>query len=263
MGDPQARVHICPVGFEVERVVAPVIEGRADRVYLVTRAGPEDAAASFLAEVERRLGAGGWPLDVRVVRADIWDVLDALNVYREIFRQEKRMDRRAAGVLPIRVNVSTGTKILAIAGTLACMLWKGDPYYVQVSRTWYTGLKPRVQEVNDVVTRVDPVSVYELRSPTHEMVQVMEALARRGGSLRKKELIQTLGLDRPAPDGGRAPSPQAQHSRLRSRLVPLEKRWGFVQTSELGGLRGRVTLTRQGELALALFASGGQPGAQS
>ena len=160
-------------------------------------------------------------------------------------------------MVPLTDACSEGTKIMAIAGTLACMLWKGDPYYVQVSRTWYTGLQPQVQEVNDVVTRVEPVSVYELRSPTREMVQVMEALAQKGGSLRKKELIQILGLDRTSPDGGKPPSPQAQHSRLRSRLVPLEKRWGFVQTSELGGLRGRVSLTRQGELALALFSSGG------
>ncbi len=257
LGDPQARIHVAPVGFEVERVVAPILEGRADRVYLVTRAGGRDAAAPFVAEIQRRLSRSGLPVDIRIVRTDIWDVLDALQVYRGIFRQELRIDRHATGVIPIRVNVSTGTKIMAIAGTLACMLWKGDPYYVQVSRTWYTGLQPQVQEVNDVVTRVEPVSVYELRSPTREMVQVMEALAQKGGSLRKKELIQILGLDRTSPDGGKPPSPQAQHSRLRSRLVPLEKRWGFVQTSELGGLRGRVSLTRQGELALALFSSGG------
>jgi hypothetical protein len=256
LGDPQARIHVAPVGFEVERIVQPVVEGRADRVYLITRSGGRDAAAPFLEEVLRRLHSCGWPLDIRVVRTDIWDVLEALHVYRSIFRQELRLDRHAEGVIPLRVNVSTGTKILAIAGTLACMLWKGDPYYVQVSRTWYTGLQPRVQEVNDVVTRIEPVSVYELRAPSTEMVQVMEALQARGGSIRKKELIQVLGLDRPGPEGGKPPSPQAQHSRLRSRLTPLEKRWGFIQTSELGGMRGRVRLTKQGELALALFSSG-------
>jgi hypothetical protein len=143
------------------------------------------------------------------------------------------------------------------------MLWKGEPYYVQVSRAWYSGLTPKVQPVNDVVSRVDPVSVYELRAPGRELVEVLEALARRGGALRKRDLIRELGLDRPTTDGdgaARELSPQAQHSRLRSRLDPLETKWGFV-TSDLGGARGRVRLTPQGRLALAIF--GRDPAAAS
>jgi hypothetical protein len=240
----------------VERVVEPVLSDRADRVYLVTRDG-EDAAAPFLAEVQRRLRAARWPVEVRLVPTPIWDVFGALAVYRGIFAAEQRADRNAAGVVPIRVNVSTGTKITAIAGTLACMLWRGEPYYVQVSRAWYSGLTPKVRPVNDVVRSVDPVSVYELRAPTTELVEVLEALDRAGGTLRKRDLIRALGLDRPA-DGGRAPSAQAQHSRLRLRLGPLETKWGFVSGDSTGG-RGRVRLTPQGRLALTLFGASTGP----
>ena len=224
-------------------------------MYLLTRA-ERDAAASFVAEIERRLARAPWPIDVRVVRTDLWDVFRALASFRSIFAVERRADRAAVDVLPIRVNVSTGTKITAIAGTLACMLWKGEPYYVQVSRAWYTGRTPRVAAVHDVVDRVDPVNVYELRSPSRELVEVLEALARRGGALRKHELIRELRLDRPGPDGGAAASPQAQHGRLRRRLEPLEHRWGFVR-SEPSGPRGRVRLTEQGRLALGLFSDAG------
>ena len=255
LGAPHARIHIAPVGFEVERVLEPLERERADRVYLLTRA-ERDAAASFVAEIERRLARAPWPIDVRVVRTDLWDVFRALASFRSIFAVERRADRAALGVLPIRVNVSTGTKITAIAGTLACMLWKGEPYYVQVSRAWYTGRTPRVAAVHDVVDRVDPVNVYELRSPSRELVEVLEALARRGGALRKHELIRELRLDRPGPDGGAAASPQAQHGRLRRRLEPLEHRWGFVR-SEPSGPRGRVRLTEQGRLALGLFSDAG------
>ena len=253
-GDPHARIHIAPVGFEVERVTEPVLAERADRVYLITRAG-EDAARPFVDAVLRRLASAPRPIDVEVRRADVWDVFGALAEMRRIFADEARLDRRASDVVPIRVNVSTGTKITAIAGTLACMLWKGEPYYAQVSRSWYTGITPRVRAVNDVVSRIDPVSVYELRAPTPELVEVLEALDRRGGSLRKRELIRELGLDTGGADGGpgRPLSPQAQHSRLRGRLEPLEKKWGFV-AAESGHLRGRVHLTPQCRLALALFA---------
>jgi hypothetical protein len=250
-GDPHARVHVVPVGFEVERAVeAPLVE-RADRVYLMTRGG-QDAAEPFVAEVRRRLAAAAWPVDIRVVGTDPWSVFETLASYRAIFETERRIERAAAGVLPLRVNVSTGTKITAIAGTLACMLWNGEAYYAQVSRSWYSGRIPRVRAVNDVVERIEPVHVYELRSPAPELVEVLEALRRRGGALRKRELIRELGLDRAGPQGAPAASPQAQHGRLRRRLEPLEDRWGFV-ASESTGPRSRVRLTEQGRVALALF----------
>jgi Family of unknown function (DUF6293) len=247
-----------PVGFEVERITEPLTAERADRVYLVTR-NERDAAAPFVDEVVRRLSRASWPIDVRIVRTDLWSVFDALAAYREIFRSERRTERGAPGTLPVRVNVSTGTKITAIAGTLACMLWNGEPYYVQVSRSWYTDRTPRVRSVNDVVERVEPVNVYELRSPSPELVEVLEALDRRGGSLRKRELLRELGLDGPSVGGARAASPQAQHGRLARRLEPLEQRWGFVRT-EARGPRARVRITEQGRVALALF---GEPARSS
>ena len=251
LGDPHARIHIAPVGFEVERVTEPLRRERADRVYLLTR-DEHDAAEPFVAEIARRLRRADWPIEVRVVRTDLWNVFRALASLRAIFDAERRTDRGAADVLPIRVNVSTGTKITAIAGTLACMLWKGEPYYVQVSRAWYSGRTPRVASVHDAVDRVEPVNVYELRAPSVELVEVLQALADGGGTLRKRELIRALGLDRPPPSGGPAASPQAQHGRLRRRLEPLEHRWGFVRT-ETTGPRARVRITEQGRLALALF----------
>lgn len=249
-GDARARVHIAAVGFEVERVTEPIESDRADRAYLVTR-DERDDAAPFVAEVERRLHALDWPIEVVIVRTDLWDVFGALSLYRQIFESEQRLDRRADAVVPLRVNVSSGTKITAIAGTLACMLWRGEPYYVRVSQAWYSDRAPKVRAVNDVVREVAPVGVYELRQPAAELVEVLEALDRRGGSLRKHELIRELGLDRPTEAGG-TPSPQARHGRLRRRLDPLERRWGFVRTDP-GGPRGRVHLTEQGRVALVLF----------
>ncbi|MGI0071380.1 MAG: DUF6293 family protein [Thermoplasmata archaeon] len=251
LGDPHARIHLVPVGFEVERVTEPLETERADRVYLVSRR-ERDAAAPFVEEVTRRLRAARWPIDVRLLGTDPWNVFETLAAYRGVFEAERRTARGAPGVLPLRVNVSTGTKITAIAGTLACMLWNGEPYYVQVSRSWYSDRTPSVRAVHDVVERVEPVNVYELRAPAPDLVEVLAALARRGGSLRKRELLRELGLDHPGADGSAAASPQAQHGRLRRRLEPLEERWGFVRT-EATGPRARVRLTEQGRVALALF----------
>ena len=232
-------------------MVEPIARDRADRAYLVTRADRDDAAA-FVEEVERRLRRGSWPIDVRIVRTELWDVFGALAAYRQIFEAELRLDRRADGVVPLQVNVSTGTKITAIAGTLACMLWRGEPYYVRVSRAWYTGHTPKVRAIHDVIDTIDPVGVYELRQPSTELVAVLEALQRRGGSLRKHELLRELRLDHGDGGDGAPRSPQAAHGLLRRRLEPLERRWGFVRVDP-GGPRGRVHLTEQGKVALVLF----------
>jgi Family of unknown function (DUF6293) len=260
LGDAHARIHVAAVGFEVERVVEPILRERADRAYLLTK-GHDDLARPFVDEVVRRLRAADRSLEVHVEATAIWDVFGSLGMFRRIFEREHRTDRRDAAVVPIRVNVSTGTKITAIAGTLACMLWRGEPYYVQVSKSWYTGRTPKVRAVNDIVARVDPVGIYELRAPGPELVEVLEALGQGGGTLRKRDLIRQLGLDRPlaGADRARLPTPQTQHGRLRRRLEPLEGRWGFVE-ADPGG-RGRVRLTEQGRLALGLFGrAGGAPG---
>ncbi|MEM0129066.1 MAG: DUF6293 family protein [Thermoplasmata archaeon] len=250
VGDPRARIHVAAVGFEVERVVEPIVRDRADRAYLLTRAGRDDAAP-FVEEVHRRLVRAGAAIEVRIVRTELWDVFRALAAYREIFDAEGRTDRSAAATVPIRVNVSTGTKITAIAGTLACMLWRGEPYYVRVSRSWYSDRTPEVASVRDEIASVEPVGVYELRRPAPELIEVLEALERRGGTLRKHELLRELGLDGPTAAGSPR-SPQAQHGHLRRRLEPLERRWGFVRLDP-GGPRGRVHLTEQGRVALVLF----------
>lgn len=253
VGDPRSRVHVAAVGFEVERVTDAVRDDRADRVYLLSRT-ERDAATPFLEAVQRRLRALPWSPEVRIVPADIWDLFACLGAYRQVFATERRLNRQAPDTVPLRVNVSTGTKITAIAGTLACMLWKGEPYYVRVSKAWYSQRVPRLRAVNDVVDRIDPVGVYELRMPSPELVEVLEALERRGGSLRKHELIRELGLDHPNPSHPEPLSPQAQHGRLRRRLEPLSQRWGFVHI-EPSGPRGKVQLTEQGRVAIALFGS--------
>lgn len=250
-GDPRARVHLAAVGFEIERVTDALRSDRADRVYLVTR-DSHDAAEPFLARVVREIRSFPWSPEVMVVRTDVFDLFACLATYRRIFAVERRLDRRAAEAVPVRVNVSTGTKITAIAGTLACMLWKGEPYYVRVSKTWYSGLSVQPRTAHDVVDRVEPMGVYELRTPSPELVEVLEALSRRGGSLRKFELIRELGLDQPSAGHSHVPSPQSSHGRLRRRLEPLAERWGFVQI-EPRGPRGRVRLTEQGRVALVLF----------
>ena len=44
------RVHIAPVGFHVNRVTEPIIQERADKVYLVTHHS-HDRAAKYMEKI--------------------------------------------------------------------------------------------------------------------------------------------------------------------------------------------------------------------
>ena len=52
------RIHIAPVGFEVDRIVMPAIELEADKVYLLVHNNKsEDKAGEYIARVVKELKA--------------------------------------------------------------------------------------------------------------------------------------------------------------------------------------------------------------
>lgn len=82
------RVHIAPVGFEVDRIVLPAIDMKADRVWLITDDKPkEDEGSKFVKLIQRKLK------EVRIEcfegEADRIDLFDILRVLRIIILRKK------------------------------------------------------------------------------------------------------------------------------------------------------------------------------
>ena len=51
------RIHIAPVGFEVDRIVKPAVEYKADKVYLLVHDNKkEDKATPYIENVIKELG---------------------------------------------------------------------------------------------------------------------------------------------------------------------------------------------------------------
>lgn len=67
----------------------------------------------------------------------------------------------------IYINVSTGSKVTSIAGTLACMIWKGTPYYAHID---YDNIKkdPVDGLPEEKVDAIDKPPVYSLNKPRAE-----------------------------------------------------------------------------------------------
>ena len=50
------RIHIAPVGFEVDRIVIPAVEMKADKVYLLVHDNKtEDKATLWIKDVKKEL----------------------------------------------------------------------------------------------------------------------------------------------------------------------------------------------------------------
>jgi len=240
------RIHITPVGFDpVERITRPLLEQRADRVYLVSRS-KDDPASDIVKRVVAVLDKNR-SIEVKHVYAEIWDLFSCLEKYREIFAKEKGNH--------VHVNVSTGSKIIAMAGMLSCMLWGGSPYYARLD---YEDGGPTVGAEKRKVAGTDTLPVYQINMPLHESLQVLSFLDRAGGSMSKKKLIEQLQ----SPKVGMIPvylpsqPKSAPHSRLRAILEPLQSHWHFIEVRSKGR-SSQVLLTEQGKNALRIFGSGG------
>ena len=233
------RVHIVPVGFHRQRVTEPLMRMQADKVYLVSFQPDDAVAVEYFSWVKDFLATNYRHIEVVEVYLDIWDLFECVEKYREIISEED--DNH------VYINVSTGTKITAMAGMISCMIWGAQPYYSQVL---YSGSgDDRTEEVGDPFI----LPVYGVNKPKIEFLLLLDVLNKSSGVLRKSELISRLeGLDIIKPRNGSELSSAAKHSQLRSLLDPMEAEWFFVRV--VGSGRGaRVEITEQGLNALRIF----------
>jgi Family of unknown function (DUF6293) len=234
------RVHIACVGFEVNRITQPILDERADKVYLITYSR-NDKGLPYLNKILEILGQHK-NIEVQKITGDIWDLFEILNRFKNILQIEN-----AAGS-HVYVNVSTGSKVAAIAGTLACMLWKGTPYYAHINyeeKRYFDGF------VDDNVTEKTELPVYSINTPKQESITILKILNMFDGKVKKKKLIEKLE------DEGLIKedlSSEAKHSRLKALLNPLIVGLDSPQIKvDYIGRQSNVILTQQGESTLRIF----------
>ena len=234
------RIHIAPVGFEFLRVTEPLRAMRADKVYLVSHE-KNDIAAEYYEKIKHELTTRYSHIQIEEVFLDIWDLYACIEKFRRIILQEEGNR--------VYVNVSTGTKITAIAGMLSCMMWDARPYYVPVS--YIDRPKIRTEHVREPMD----LPVYAINKPKSESMLILGMLRDHGGRMRKSLIIKNLekaGVIRGASRPDVQLSSPAKHSRLRSLLDPMERHWNMISV-RTGGRRSEVSIERQGEAALRIF----------
>lgn len=233
------RIHIVPVGYDTTRITKPLLDKRADKVYFIRHIG--DKKSSYFDFIKTKLDGSG--IDIEEEFVDIWDLFQCIGKYKEIVNSEK--DNH------IYVNVSSGSKITAIAGMLTSMLMpKVEPYYVHIE---YSSVTPKkIKE--DVVKKSVELPVFEINQPPKEYLTTLRLLS-KNGSMKKSQLIEELEIAEIVKQkdlGKPFFSEHAKHSQLRAILDPMEHIWDFIRIDGKGK-RSRVKITPQGTFALNMF----------
>jgi hypothetical protein len=237
------RVHIASVGFEVKRITEPLLMERADKVYLITHLH-DDKASPYLDKILKILRKEKF-LKIEKRTTNIWNLFDCLQTYKEIIKSEE-------GHSHIYINVSTGSKVTSIAGTLACMIWKGTPYYVHIE--YNDNKDPEDGLPDEKVNALLELPVYSINKPRPESITVLQIISRyKGTKIKKSKLIDELEreglIDKNL-------SSAAKHSKLKGLLSPISVSGGLenpLVDVEYKGRQSNVFMTTQGESTLKIF----------
>jgi len=231
------RIHIAPIGFEVDRIVLPAKNMKADKVWLILHNDPNDnIGKSFGDSISKQLSASG--IEYAFENADRTQLFDTLRALRTIIFKEKKN--------AIFINVSVGSKIQAIASMMSCMMFKDEanikPYYAIPER--YETI-PREQETTGL-KKIVTLPEYKIEIPPDNLIKCLEVIHQRAGSvITKKDLRdQTLAL-KLIHIGRLENKEQSAYMALKNNLLDPLLKWKFIRVEKVGR-HHNISLTEEG-----------------
>ena len=240
------RIHIAPVGFEVDRIVLPAISMKADKVWLLLHNdNTDDLGRSFSNSICERLSEAG--IEYGLEHADRTQLFDTLRALRIIILNEKRN--------AIFVNASVGSKIQAIACMMACMMFKDDvnikPYYA-VPQKYET--VPKEQETVGL-EKIVTLPEYKIEIPPRNLIRCLEIIHQRiNNTITKKELRDEALAENLIRIERLENKEQSAYMALKNNLLdPLLLKWKFIRIEKVGR-RHNISLTEEGLNALTFLS---------
>jgi len=239
------RVHIAPVGYDSNRVFEPLIKMKADKVYFILHILDNRNHSPYLLQIKKKIKKS----EVEQIdeKIDIWDFYECMSRFKRIILNEKQNGNK------VWINVSSGTKITAMAGILSCMAWGAVPYYVKIK--YPERQKMNEIEIEEVEKTIFP-PVYGIEKPDSISMIILNLLNQKSGRIRKVHLIKELvSMEQIKAKSGWGDNSvmQAKHSQLRTLLEPLLDQ-EFIEV-EARGPKSEVILTERGKESLRFFGN--------
>jgi hypothetical protein len=246
------RVHIAPVGFEVDRIVLPAVRKKADRVWLLTEkpSHEENKGSPYAKSIARKLKESN--IDCQQASADRIDLFDILRALRTIIMHEKGNH--------ILVNVSVGSKIQAIASMMACMMFKDmatiRPYYVVPEKYNTILLEEKRNQETEGMKDIITLPEYKIEIPNEKLIECMHMInLHKDNKITKREL-KDLALSNNLIQVGKKDTQDREERKDQAAYMALNKNlieplidWKFIGVEKIGS-RHIVSLTEEGINAL-------------
>lgn len=231
------RVHIVPVGYEYERIVQPAEKFRADIVVLIGHEDDKDGSEGdqHLDNAIEALDDLGVEIEPR--ECDIFDLYSSMGAIAESIAEHEDDE--------VFVNVSTGSKVTAIAGMIASMVLDSTPYYVRA--------KDYDKDPDDIEAFTE-LPTYPIDAPDSEQVDILQFIHRfsnRQGPPTKGDVIhfsEQFNLNYVSQNV----AGKGKYRLLDTHIVEPLKQRGYIQESKQG--RNKIlSLTDDGRAALEAF----------
>ena len=236
------RIHIAPVGFEIDRIVLPAVEMKADLVYLVVHDNlSADKAQEHHTEIQKQLKKK--KIKTETVYANRFRLFDIIRVVKELIEKNRKDS--------FYVNVASGSKIHAIGCMMACMMFDDrdniHPFYPQAER--YPTFKGNEQQTYGVVEN-HQLPTYQLLTPKPDLLEALKIIKEHGGRIQKKVLAEKAEEKKILNIGARKENhSNARFASLDKKIIqPLLTTWRFIEEEKIGKNRW-ISFTDDGENA--------------
>ncbi len=232
------RVHIAPVGFEIDRIVIPAKNMKADKVWLLIHENPsEDKAGPFIEKITKKLKKE--KISVVLEHHDRLNLFKIIKSIKEIVKKEEGND--------IYVNLASGSKIQAIASMMACMMFNENksikPFYAEAER--YPGFEGN--QMSFGVKNLMEIPTYQIHTPKPELIKALKIIIKQNGRLRKKDMAELAEKENLIIVTAREENyTQARFASLDKNIIqPLVEQWKFAEVEKIGRTRW-VKITQDG-----------------
>ena len=221
------RVHIAPVGYEIDRIVLSAKQERADRVWLLLHENKsDDKAGPFVTKITTQLEKSH--IEIKEEYHDRRDLFKIIRAVKNIIEKEKGNE--------IYVNLASGSKIQAIGTMMACMMFNDDdsihPYYVEAAN--YPGFdakKPLSTGIKEIVN----VPPYSIKTPNQKLVSALQIITKHNGKLTKKEMaVLSEEKELITINAKEKNHSMARYASLDKNIIQPLKEWEFISVKKVG-----------------------------
>lgn len=231
----QERVYIIPVGDDdVDRIVIPAKHGKADRVYLVTMAENDlfqnivQGAQSYLQKLK---------IEVIISTCNLENFHDFILQIARIIQTERSKKNI------IHYSISSGGNLAAAAGMLVCQIFQIQPYFIKKDFS-----------IGKILDTQLNIPLYHIAVPEKHLIEFLEDMQTAmkistSTSLSKKDCLELM---KHRHSEEHFTSSSGEYNKLKFRYLDKLVSYHFIALENK--VRGKITITSEGQFALDFFA---------